>query len=42
MVKKIVDNGLHVTFCNGVEGVIFEDNCIKPIQEYSKKDIIDA
>lgn len=28
-VKKVVDNGIHVSFCNGIEGVIFEDSLEK-------------
>lgn len=37
-----MDNGLYVTFCGGVEGVIFEDHCEKSLQDYKKKDIIEA
>lgn len=38
-VTKIVDNGIHVLFCNGVEGVIFDDHLT---QKYKNKDILDA
>lgn len=41
-VSKIVDNGIHVTFCNGVEGVIFEDHCNKGLKQYKKTEKLQA
>jgi len=41
-VKKVVDNGLFVVFCGGIEGIIFEDHCEKKLSEYKPKDVLQA
>lgn len=41
-VKKVVDNGIHVSICNGIEGVIFEDCLEKSLSAYVKKEMFDA
>ena len=41
-VEKVVDNGVHVSFCNGVEGTIFIDHLNRSIHKYKRKDKIEA